>query len=285
MDTKKTLLYGLGMTAAALPVMGYALSTAFRIRHEMVFFNNLPSHLTGLRILHITDLHCRYPDKMHSNIWPVLLTLDFDMVVLTGDVILNDITQLKPHLEGLKALAEKAPVFFVDGNHERMCYDEVAKLFESLGIKPLYNQRGDFEVGGTHRKQTQLLSVAGFRDYYYLKSKGFNELAPLLRDLSSNGDFHIILSHQPQIFDLLRKENLAFSALVLAGHTHGGQLRLPFLPTLYAPGQGVLPHYGEGWYHSGNLKLYISRGVGATHFHIRLFNPPEVAVIELQKEG
>ncbi|MCL2421507.1 MAG: metallophosphoesterase [Defluviitaleaceae bacterium] len=288
MDTKKAALMGLSMAAAAVPVMGYALSLPFRIRYETAAFQNLPSHLRGLKILHIADLHGRHPKKMHRDIWPDVLSLDFDMAVLTGDVVLDAVSQIYPHLDGLKALVKRVPVFYVDGNHEDGCYREMAQLFESIGINVLYNRRSRFAVGRLDKGKSSVVSVAGFRDYYHLKKQRFREAIPLLDDITSSGDFHIVLSHQPQIFDLLckraAKTNASPSALVLAGHTHGGQLRLPLFPTLYAPGQGILPRYGDGWYHSKRLKLFVSRGIGGTQFPIRLFNPPEVAVIQLQKD-
>ena len=287
MDIKKAALLGLGMAATAVPVMGYALSLPLRIRYEKAIFKELPSHLRNLKILHITDLHGRNPHKMHQNIWPAILNLAFDMAVITGDVILDDISQLYPHLKGLKALVKKAPVFYVDGNHEDMFTCEMAQLFESIGVIVLYNRRGDFAVGSGNK--SSVVSVAGFRDYYYLSKRRFKDVPPLLSNIVARGGFHIILTHQPQIFDLLCKgaANGSFSALVLAGHTHGGQVRLPFFPTLFAPGQGILPRYGDGWYQGagGRLKLFVSRGVGGTHFHVRLFNPSEVAVIQLVRGG
>jgi len=281
MDTKRVVLMSLGMAAAALPTVGYALSLPLRIRYEKAFYADLPPHLRALKILHISDLHGRYTNKMHRDIWPAIMSLDFDMAVITGDIILNKVAQIYPHMDGLRAMAKKAPSFYVDGNHEAKHYTEIAKLFEGIGIESLFNRRGNFAVGLNDKSKSAVLSIAGFRDYYHLHKTRFKDALPLIEEISNSGDFHVILSHQPQIFNLLCKRRI--SGLVLAGHTHGGQVRLPFFPTLLAPGQGILPRYGEGWYNSGDLKMYISRGVGATHFHLRLFNPPEVAVIELQK--
>ena len=273
----------LSLAAASVPVMGYALSLPFCIKYEKAAFLGLPSHLRGMKILHIADLHGRYPHKMHRDIWPVLLNQDFDMAVITGDVILDEISQLYPHLDGLRALSRKAPVFYVDGNHEDFCCDEMADLLGKAGIISLYNRRGNFAVGAAGSSISSVVSVAGFRDYAYLARRKFKGVTALLDDMADKGSFHLILSHQPQIFDWFQKGAVPFSALILSGHTHGGQVRLPFFPTLFAPGQGILPKYGDGWYQrtDGKVKLFVSRGVGATHFPFRLFNPPEVAVIEL----
>lgn len=282
MFTKAAALTALSAAAVAVPAMGYALSLPICVRYEKAVFRTLPPHLRGLKILHIADFHGRYPNKMHLDIWPVINSLDFDMAVFTGDVILDDVSQLCPHMKGLSALAKRVPVFYVDGNHEDKCYNEVAKLFRGIGAAVLFNHRGDFAVGHAETGCSPVVSIAGFRDYYYLQKSNFKGVKPLLKDLENRGGFHIILTHQPQLFDLIcRAKN--YSALMLAGHTHGGQVRLPFFPTLVAPGQGILPKYGDGWYEgaNGRIKLFISRGIGATHFPLRLFNPPEVAVVEL----
>jgi len=278
MDIKKMALLSLGATAAAIPAMGYALSIPFCIRSEKVYFSNLPSHLRGLKILHIADFHARHSQKKHINIWPYLQGLQFDMAVFTGDIILDGPEQLYPHMADLKALAKRVPTFYVDGNHEKYCCEEVAKMLEDAGLINLFNRSGNFVV------RNSAVSIVGFREYGYLSKRNFSDLEAMSGDLVKSG-FYIILCHQPQIFNLLDKR--VKSGLVLVGHTHGGQLRLPFMPTLYAPGQGVLPKYGDGWYESetnDQLKMFISRGVGATHFSLRMFNPPEVVVIELQKD-
>jgi len=278
MDIKKAALLSLGATAAVIPTLGYALSIPFCIRSEKASFSNLPNHLRGLKILHIADFHARHSQKKHINIWPYLKGLQFDMAVFTGDIILDAPSQLYPHLEDLQALASRVPTFYVDGNHEKYCCDEVTKLLEGVGVINLLNRIDNFVV------RSSAVSVAGFREYGYLSKRYFKDVQPMLDDLNKSA-FSIVLCHQPQIFNLLDKH--VKSALVLAGHTHGGQLRLPFMPTLYAPGQGAFPKYGDGWYTSeanDQLKLFISRGVGATHFSLRMFNPPEVVVIELQKD-
>ena len=279
MDTLKKAL--LCLTAAAIPITGYGLSLPLRIKHERVSFTDLPAHLSSLKILHISDFHARYTTKTHINIWQAISNLNFDIAVITGDIILGDYLQLKPHINGLRDLAENVPVYFVDGNHDYMCYRKIVKLFNKIGITTLANNISDCKLGTDYGNKS--LSVAGFRDFYYLQSKGFKGVAPLMDKMAAVGGFHLILSHQPQIFYSLRSGDMPFSALVLAGHTHGGQVRLPFLPTLLAPGQGVLPEYGDGWYkrNDGKIKMYISRGIGATHFPLRFFNPPEIAVIEL----
>jgi len=277
------MLIKLGLlAAAAVPVIGYALSIPVLIRYEKVHFNNLPSHLRGFKILHIADFHTRYRHKKHIDIWSFLCGLDVDMVAFTGDILLDHPAQLLPHKEGLQNLAKKIPCFYVDGNHEMKCHHEVRAMLEKLGFTVLYNQLGNFALGQMDGS-SPVVSVVGFRDYEHLRNSRFAGVDSMLRAMEKSSNFHIILSHQPQTFELL--DERIKSALMLVGHTHGGQVRLPFAPTLFAPGQGILPKYGDGWHekHHGCHKMFISRGVGSTHFPLRIFNPPEVAIIELQR--
>ena len=280
MDFKSAAFLSLMAMGSGMTALGYACSLPFRVRYERMSFAGLPRHLRGLKILLMADLHGRHPDKIEHDIWPYVLGLDFDMAAICGDVILNNPSQLRPHMKGLSALAKKAPAFYVDGNHEDECCDEIASIFDDIGITSLFDRRGSFAVGATGSSISPVVSICGFKDYKYLTANRFKGIKLLIDDLATTKGFHIILTHQPQIFDLICSKNV--NALVLAGHTHGGQIRLPFFPTLVAPGQGILPKYGVGWYHDKNAKLFVTSGIGATTFPLRMFNPPEVVLIELE---
>ncbi|MDR1913195.1 MAG: metallophosphoesterase [Clostridiales bacterium] len=244
-----------------------------KIKHERVIIDWLPLHLNGLKILHISDLHGNNEEKMNLDVWSAIERMEFDIAAITGDMVVGEYEQVLPHIPHIKRLARRVPVFYVEGNHEQMFYEEMAELLESVGVTTLENEKQVFRV-----QSFGDVPLIGFRDYTTLISNRFAGISELLR--SNSGKFHIILSHQPQIFKRMRNLELG---LVLSGHTHGGQVRFPPLPTLYAPGQGVLPKYGDGWYTEGKNMLYISRGIGTTVFPIRMFNRPELAVIELCK--
>ncbi|MCL1998407.1 MAG: metallophosphoesterase [Turicibacter sp.] len=257
---------GLG---AAVGAVGYAASLHLNLRHENVAFKGVK--MGGLRILHISDLHSRYADRVHCDIWRSVLGLEFDLVAITGDIVQRRAEQLEPHMPGLRALARRAPVFYVDGNHERTCYEEVAYTLRSIGVMVLDNWKKEFER----------FTVYGFRDFEYIMEESSVGVRELLLDIARDEKFKVILVHQPQMLDYILPY-VRGSALVLAGHTHGGQVRLPWLPTLFAPNQGVLPRYGDGWYGAGDVRMFVSRGVGATVFPLRLFNASEVALHKIK---
>ena len=252
-----------------------------KVSEHEVPLPRLPEALDGLRVLHLTDLHSYSETKMNVNIWTAVDDLAFDMAVITGDMILgreaNELSELKAHLPGLTALAARVPTFFAAGNHDYHSLPEMAALLESIGITVLQDQACTAAYNGTE------FTVIGTLDaYHYQRLGGFDSLHEAMAEAGDG--FRLVLSHQPQVFD----EIAAYAPdLMLSGHTHGGQIRLPFFPTLYAPGQGFFPKYGDGFYRNDDTgaMLYISRGIGTTVVQLRFWNRPEITVLTLKCES
>lgn len=242
-----------------------------KIKQEKVNIKNAPKEFNNLSILHISDIHNASKNKVSLNIWEKINELQFDIVVITGDMTVSGFSNISPLIPHLKNISKRCPVFFVDGNHEKEHYEEIKQLLEGAGVKVLNNEKVTVNIKGCE------LPIIGLRDYYTLQKGRFKEFKNLFMN-EEKDSFRIILQHQPQIIDKLEKFS---NLLIFSGHTHGGQVRIPFFPTLFAPGQGILPKYGDGMYHVGNNILYISRGIGTTTFKIRFFNRPEIAVIKI----
>lgn len=252
-----------------------------KVNFQIVEFSGLPDHLRGLRILHISDLHSDHLTRKNLDIWPRVGGLDFDIAVITGDIIRGrrrnepgNSRYLLPHQNSLARLAERVPTFFVEGNHESRIFPEMREFLENIGIIVLYNQRYTLTVGRGD------VDIIGTMDYSTMNLRGWGGLRDLLAE--NHGNFQIMLTHQPQVIDTVKPSGIS---LVLAGHTHGGQVRLPLLPALYAPNQGLLPRYSHGLYRHGDAQMFVSRGIGTTYFPIRFFNRPEIAIIELRRSG
>jgi predicted MPP superfamily phosphohydrolase len=90
----------------------------------------------------------------------------------------------------------------------------------------------------------------------------------------------LVLAHEPQYIEVYRNSE---PDLVLSGHAHGGQFRIPGIGGLVAPGQGIFPKYTSGLYRTGNTTMIVSRGLGNSIIPIRIFNRPHVIIIELRK--
>jgi len=251
-----------------------------KVYTHILYFDNLPEHLEGLRILQISDLHSNNTEQMHFDIWRYVNELDFDIAAITGDIVLGSvwnhsgpIPELEPHREQLANLAERVPTFFVEGNHEAHHFNRVVQFMDEAGIRFLHNEKIDLEVNGGS------FEIIGTADYSTLRRSDFASFDELFAKPTEN--FQLALTHQPQLFDRFKDSGVN---LTLSGHTHGGQLRLPFVPTIYAPNQGLWPKYGAGFYHHNDAVLYVSRGIATTYFPIRFWNRPEIAIFELRRK-
>ena len=102
----------------------------------------------------------------------------------------------------------------------------------------------------------------------------------LSQQLAQAGDrFSLVLSHRPELLPAYAE---AGADLVLSGHAHGGQVRLPGIGGLFAPGQGILPRLTSGVHARGETRLVVSRGLGNSAFPLRVFNPPEIVTVTLR---
>lgn len=226
----------------------------------------LPPQLDGVTIIHITDLHA---NENNVAVWEEILAHEGDLALFTGDFTTENQSSLLTHKPYMIELAKKMPVYYVFGNHERHNKEEIKQICNDSGWILLDMETAYFEKDGYS------LPLIGVKDWYEWQRECFFGLEGLMDKVKD--EFSIVLSHQPQIID----EMSTYPTFIFSGHTHGGQLRLPFLPVLYAPGQGILPTYGKGYYLKEKASLFVNSGIGTTHFPIRLFNPPEINIITL----
>jgi len=204
-----------------------------------------------------------------------------DMIALTGDMIDHRKTDIEVTLQFVEQAVEIAPCYYVTGNHEacvpRAEYLELEDGLRSLGVYVLHNEELFLERDG------QSISLVGMDDVTF--QQNFNGVRYLMtsdaiRDLFSNEGFQILLSHRPDFFPQYAGAEVD---LVLSGHAHGGQFRLPFIGGLAAPNQGLFPEYDAGLFVEGNTHMMVSRGIGNSIFPVRFNNRPEVVVVELSR--
>ena len=242
-----------------------------RVCQLEVDVRGLPADLDGLRILHITDLHSRSAEAPRVDITRLVRELEFDLVALTGDLIDYDLRHLTPVLKLVGRLAPDTPVLSVAGNHDwSHGGGRLTEQLEAVGAESLENAATVLDLPGG------LLTAVGVSDAF----SGRADIEAAFCDVDA--EFALVLTHDPAIFpELARRPG---SSLVLAGHTHGGQIKIPGVATLYAPGQGFGPAYGHGLYREGAHRLYVSAGVGYTGIlPFRLGIRPEIAVVTLRR--
>lgn len=233
-----------------------------------------------VRIALITDLHS---DWYGENQRTLILAIDDQMpdVVLLGGDIFDDKGTYEYAEITLKQLAEKYPCYYVTGNHEYWSrdIDNILGIVESYGIPALSGDCHTLEING------QMINICGVDDpdvvKYTENGKQITEQLKLAEEAAAGECFTILLSHRPELKEMY--EEYKFD-LVLSGHAHGGQWRIPFLLNgLYAPNQGLFPQYAGGRYDYENGALIVSRGLARESTPIpRIFNRPELVIVDIR---
>lgn len=226
-----------------------------------------------LRVVHLSDLHGCIYGKNQSVLLQMVERLSPDVVVMTGDMLEIRFDK-EPVGVLLKALAEKYPCFCVTGNHEMMYrnYETAKRYIRFCGVRLL---EGRCE---TINLCKEVINLCGVDDPKCPDRDFVTELERAFEGIQKKY-FTILLTHRPEKVPLYRRYPCD---LVLSGHAHGGQWRIPGLMNgFFVPNQGFFPKYAGGRYDFKGQTHIVSRGL-AYHVRIpRIFNPPEVVVIDI----
>lgn len=255
---------------------GFVYWQNFTLQVEPVelFFESLPPQFDGLRVAELSDLHGRSFGKNNVRLLRTLQKARPDMICICGDLFdeKTDLTMLEPLLTGLTDIA---PVYYVTGNHEWQVKNlrEILQKMRAWGVTVLENEGHVLSRGGAE------MVVAGVHDPcgpYDMKTP-----AALVRELRSaqGNDFILMLSHRN---DELAMWSQLGVQLVLSGHCHGGVVRLPFVGGVFGTRRELFPEYDAGVYRQDGTTLFVSRGLGYTNVHFRLFNRPHVPIMILR---
>ena len=250
---------------------------AVRYNYNIVC-KNLPQSFDGFKIAHISDTH----SKPAKGILEIVKDANVDMTVITGD-LLNDDPKPTDEVDNLIAnLLDIAPVYFISGNHDlwRMGYHEIFKKYEDLGAVFMDEKTIAIEKDG------EKITISGCPDpFSKLPDAILKNLKRSLGKLKKTDGFSILLFHRANLFDAIK--DLGYD-LILSGHMHGGQIRIPGLGGVLAPSSALLsktrmifPKYTGGVETSDNTTMIVNRGVGNTLPLPRLGNPAEVGIITL----
>ncbi len=238
-----------------------------------VTHSNIPESFSGFKIAQISDLHNTDLGDNHKKITGELEESHCDIIVFTGDIIDSRDTDIDTALSLVEKCVKIAPCYYVTGNHEARVkaeYEIFKSGLEKMGVTVLENGFVDIY------RNDESISLIGLHDTGFDLMTGIDYI---LKDtLPENDNYKILLAHRPEYFDKYEGVNLIFS-----GHAHGGQIRLPFIGGLFAPGQGAFPKYDEGKYEQEGRCMIVSRGIGNSLFPLRVNNNPELIVVTLQK--
>ena len=240
---------------------------------------------SNIRIAQLSDMH----SKPFHKVVEKLKIIKPDMIMITGDFINDHGKNKEKMLEIGKELLSISPVFYITGNHERRLeyFDNLMQDLSNIGFKVLLNDISEEIINGNSITILGLdENQASFEDYKARKKGTFiyKDMKPYFDRLEKCNGFKIVLSHFPENFENVKENNYAqydFD-IQFSGHAHGGQFILPFIGPIFSPGQGLFPKYARGSF-GERPKLIISRGLGNSEFPLRLFNHPEINIINLTK--
>ena len=285
MTVKKKRIIVLVVVAAillALIIWTVWGNTALEFNTYTISSERLPEVFDGYRIAHVSDLHNAEMGKNNEKLLDMLRDAGPDIIAITGDIIDSRNTNVEIALEFTKAAMEIAPCYYVTGNHEARVseYDELKEGLIEQGVVVLDDERIEIELSG------ETIALLGVNDPSfetdYLFGDSETVMKNRLQEISdAENKFTILLSHRPELFEIYADNNVD---LVLSGHAHGGQFRLPFVGGLVAPNQGLFPKYDAGLYTEENTNMIVSRGIGNSILPFRFNNRPEVILIELKSD-
>ncbi|GMQ88128.1 MAG: hypothetical protein BMS9Abin08_1353 [Gammaproteobacteria bacterium] len=244
-------------------------TTRIQVRHNPVSLPGLPPEFDGFTLLHLSDLHVDMnPGAMHRLI-ELLHEIDYDLCVLTGDYRGETFGPIEETLEGMAKVRThlKEPVYGVLGNHDTI---RMVPGLEGMGIRMLINECETIQHNNAR------INLVGIDDAHYFRVDNIEKAAS---DITFD-EFTILLSHTPEIY---RQAAHADFDLLLAGHTHGGQICLPGgIPITL---ESVLPrHMGSGAWKYRSMRGYTSVGVGSSVVEVRFNCPPEITLHHLHPE-
>ncbi len=279
---KRLIIWGfiiLALTAICIS----AFYSGLTVRHYEITSDKLPEG-ESLRIVVIADLHSEYYGENQEKLIEKIKAQQPDIIALPGDIIDDNTSEdgAAAFLEGISGIA---PTYYVLGNHEIWSgeHERLKDMVAGYGYTVLSNESEMVTVKGIR------LCICGIDDPYILEysedenikeMQSGEELLYGFRNLSDEA-FNMLLAHRPEHFGLYQQYDFD---LVLSGHAHGGQIRIPGIVNgFFAPDQGWFPKYAGGEYKENGQTMIVSRGLGFNAMVPRIFNPPEIVFIDIKR--
>jgi len=226
----------------------------------------------ALTVLHLTDLHSKWFGGDNERLFGLVSKADPDIIVCTGDVVdktadVDIFAYSYTFFEGLLRFGK--PVFYVSGNHEPWDdWEALQRQAVQQGVRVLVNQNETVQIG------TSSVTICGIEDF----NTKYHDLNAALAG-TDNQTYTILLSHTPAAADQLPEGKVD---LMISGHTHGGQVRLPVIKDHIMKEKDILRKYSKGFYRLGATLLYVDSGLGTTRVPLRFLNRSQMTIFEIK---
>ena len=263
--------------------------TKYEIENEKI-----PKEFDNFKIVQISDLHNKSFGKGNKRLLEKIDSQNPDIVVITGDLVEGDNKNFDVALNLIDELLKKYKVYHIIGNHEQKSlikkHKELYKTyFDKLykkNIVNLDNEKIRIKKDGKYINIYGLIIPLEYYPYFFKNYK--NKNMQLKQDFINNklgeinrDEYNILLAHTPFFFEDYEKYGVD---LVLAGHVHGGIIRLPKVGGLLSPNREFFPKYDFGKYIKNNTTMLLSKGLGGSKVLIRFACKPEIVSITLKSK-
>lgn len=259
----------------------FYFSINISISHYSIKSERLPSEFDGYKIIQISDFHTASFYGGTTELVKKVKREKPDIIVLTGDLIDEEVKTLRSVRELSTQLVRIAPVYSISGNHD-IWYNNFSGLEEMLtdnGVILLDNRKELLSRGNSHINLYGIADPNSWTDsnkeQQFLKNK--------ISSFEKGFGYNILLFHRADMFDIIKGNGFQ---LVFSGHMHGGQLQIPFLGGLISPtiNRRWFPKYTDGKWEAAGTVMIVSRGLGNNVSVPRLLNPPDLVSVTLKSQ-
>ena len=237
---------------------------------------------SSIKIALISDLHSTIYGKDQTILINLIRNMNPDLIILSGDIF-DDVVPMTGTKLLLSGISGISPIYYVTGNHEYWTHN-IQEIREELALYGVIILSDNYTIVKINNNK---IIIAGIEDpdkrIYETSNYNQNDsMESAFRELDEIRLYKILIAHRPEMIENYKRYSFD---LVLSGHTHGGQVRIPYIMNgLYAPHQGFFPKYAGGIYIHGNLTHIISRGLSVSPKLPRIFNPPELVIIIIESD-
>lgn len=255
-------------------------NTKLQVSNYNIKNNKIPSDFNDYRIVQISDFHNTKSKTLTNNLVKEIEMQKPNIIVVTGDFVDSSKTDIETAINFIRKINNIAPIYFISGNHEASIsnYSKLKEKLEENKVIFLDNKIEELKINES------TINLIGINDPLMVHENGVthSEIVKIELDRAQYDEnrYNILLSHRPELFDTYVEKKID---LILAGHAHGGQIRIPLIGGIIAPNQGFFPKYTNGIFEENKTTMVISRGIGNSILPFRINNKPELVVITLQK--
>ena len=262
----------------------YIDNHTFEITKYRIKDKKIGNSFQNYKIVQLSDLHGKRFGRNNTHLLRTIDKIQPNLIVMTGDMVNNANQDFETLFALISSLYEKYPIYYIKGNHEQGLSSENKKvLYDFLianEVKYLENEKDVIKIGKDSINLFGMWSDLAFEKQNGEKKFSLSYMKKLMENAPiSKNEFNILLAHNPNQIDIYSKWG---ADLTLSGHIHGGMVRLPIVGGIFSPDTFLFPKFSKGKYEVNGKSLIVSRGLGRGRRGFRLFNRPELAVIELE---